>query len=81
MEKCFCDRCKKCMDEVPVKSNRILKIEIPGMMKYEYEMRKFLCKECANDIMNIIDYECDRYKLNSIVEVSKEATTNEEKMS
>ena len=77
MEKCFCDRCKKCMDEIPVKSNRILKIEKTGMINYGYEMRKFLCEECANDIMNMVDYECDRYKLEFVNLVSKEATAIE----
>lgn len=77
MERCFCDRCKKSLDEIPVKNNRYLEIRKPSTLSYDYEMRKTLCEECANDIMNIIDYECDRYKLESVVIVSKEATANE----
>jgi len=75
----FCDRCKKNIDNIPLRS--LFTLRIVKTNSDISEMRKTFCEECANDIMNLIDYECDRYRLDSVVVVSKEATSNEEKMS
>lgn len=73
MEKILCDRCKKDITHI----GRLKQIELlikndwfksAGFKNDGFEYHKTLCRECANDIMNFIDYECDRYKLKTFVE-------------
>lgn len=72
MKKRFCDRCKKeLIDE------NICNIKISGNCVNGYFSKtildKEICEECAIDMTNIIDYECDRYVFRPTVIVSKEA--------
>lgn len=78
----FCDRCKKRIEKGEITDS--LKIEkgyspnmITTSLLNHIAMDKNICKNCTNDIMNIIDYECDRFKLDTMVTVSKEANQND----
>ncbi len=61
MLKKLCDRCKK---EIERSEGEV------DFDSYFYNIiyRKIFCNKCAIDIMNVIDYECDRYKLKINVE-------------
>lgn len=69
MTKKYCDRCKKEMGE-PVKEITFTE-EIMSVNVEIY--KKEICKECMNDFINMVEYECDRYVLKPTVIVSKEA--------
>ncbi|MDO4282371.1 MAG: hypothetical protein Q4D02_01930 [Clostridia bacterium] len=72
MLKRFCDRCKK---EIPELNHEERNLSINECKKHTYKTHidKYLCEECMNDFINYIEYECNRYKLGSIVTISKEA--------
>ena len=63
----FCDRCKR-----KIKYNEVSDVFIRNYVT-DCLLRKEICEECANDFINMIEYECGRYKLDTIVRVSKEA--------
>ena len=71
MNKTFCDRCKK--DISHLKIYEAISLDIKDLKEYAMtnekgvEYHKTLCPECANDIMNIVDIECDRYELRTSV--------------
>jgi len=70
MLKRFCDRCKKEIDGL----SRSISISKERCLLPEEELyKKEICEECANDFMNMIDYECGRYKLGTVTTISKEA--------
>ena len=81
MFKSFCDRCKKEMGYL--KSYEIVHLKIEDSKEYALndekgiEYNKILCPDCATDIMNIIDFECDGYKLK--IGVETEELTNEQR--
>lgn len=72
MNKIYCDRCKK--DLGNFKSYELVNLKINDLKEYATNMEegidynKVLCPSCAIDLMNIIDIECDRYKLITKVE-------------
>lgn len=72
MNKIYCDRCKK--DLGNLKSYELVNLKINDLKEYVTNMEesidynKVLCPSCAIDLMNIIDIECDRYKLITKVE-------------
>ena len=72
MNKIYCDRCKK--DLGNFKSYELVNLKINDLKEYATNMEegidynKVLCPSCAIDLMNIIDIECDRYKLITNVE-------------
>ena len=72
MNKIYCDRCKK--DLGNLKSYEVVNLQINDLKEYVTNMEegidynKVLCPSCAIDLMNIIDIECDRYKLITKVE-------------
>ena len=63
----FCDRCKR-----KIKYNEVNDVFIRNYAT-DCLLRKEICEECTNDIINMIEYECDRYKLDTVVTISKEA--------
>lgn len=63
----FCDRCKR-----KIKYNEVNDVFIRNYVT-DCLLRKEICEECTNDIINMIKYECDRYKLDTVVTISKEA--------
>ena len=72
MNKVYCDRCKK--DVGNLKTCELVNLQINDLKEYAtnnekgIDYHKTLCPECTIDIMNIIDIECDRYKLITKVE-------------
>ncbi len=69
MVKRFCDRCKEELDyremvELNIKPERT---DNTGYLSIQ------ICEKCANDFANMIDYECQRFKLGTVVTISKEA--------
>ena len=64
----FCDRCKRKINSD--ENNRLAIINYPTE---KCLLDKEMCEECANDIANMIEYECDRYKLDTVIRISKEA--------
>ena len=72
MNKVYCDRCKK--DIGNLKSYELVNLQINDLKEYAtnnekgIDYHKTLCPECSIDLMNIIDIECDRYKLITKVE-------------
>ena len=72
MNKVYCDRCKKDMGYL--KTYELANLQINDLKEYAtnndkgIDYRKTLCPECVIDLMNIIDIECDRYKLITKVE-------------
>lgn len=72
MNKVYCDRCKK--DIGKLKSYELVNLQINDLKEYAtnnekgIDYRRTLCPECVIDLMNIIDIECDRYKLITKVE-------------
>lgn len=72
MNKVYCDRCKK--DIGKLKSYELVNLQINDLKEYAtnnekgIDYRRTLCPECSIDLMNIIDIECDRYKLITKVE-------------
>ena len=72
MNKVYCDRCKK--DIGHLKGYELVNLQINDLKEYatnnerSIDYHKTLCPECAIDLMNIIDIECDRYKLITKVE-------------
>ena len=72
MNKVYCDRCKK--DIGNLKTYELVNLQINDLKEYatnnekSIDYRRTLCPECAIDLMNIIDIECDRYKLITKVE-------------
>lgn len=72
MNKVYCDRCKK--DIGNLKSYELVNLQINDLKEYalsnakNIDYHKTICPDCATDIMNIIDIECDRYKLITKVE-------------
>ncbi len=61
----FCDRCKR-----KIKGIDVIDVSINSNKE---DFHKEVCEECASDIMNLIEYECDRHKLDTVVTISKEA--------
>lgn len=60
MKKEYCDRCKEEIGIWPI--NKIeCKREEMAITKELFE--KKVCEKCMNDLINIMDYECSRYKL------------------
>ena len=57
-----------------LKTYELVNLQINDLKEYDtnnekgIDYRKTLCPECAIDIMNIIDIECDGYKLITKVE-------------
>lgn len=82
MQKQFCDRCKgeikesystsELYIEMPEKPRGVCDIFLPNK-----KIHKDLCEKCVNDILNIIEYECDRFQSSLVITVSKEATEND----
>lgn len=72
MTKRFCDRCKR---ELTNKNICNIKISVSDGEKYLYKtiLDKEICEECAINMANITDYECNRHILRPAVIVSKEA--------
>ena len=74
MNKVYCDRCKKDMGYL--KTYELVNLKINDLKEYALNNEqginhnKTICPECAIDLMNIIDIECDRYKL--IMKVEEE---------
>lgn len=72
MNKVYCDRCKK--DIGNLKTYELVNLQINDLKEYAtnnekgIDYHKTLCPECSTDLMNIIDIECDRYKLITKVE-------------
>ena len=72
MNKVYCDRCKKDMGYL--KTYELVDLQIKDLKEYALNneqginYNKTICPECAVDLMNIIDIECDRYKLITKVE-------------
>ena len=72
MNKIYCDRCKK--DIGNLKTYELINLQINDLKEYAtnnekgIDYHKTLCPECSIDLMNIIDIECDRYKLITKVE-------------
>lgn len=72
MNKVYCDKCKK--DIGNLKSYELVNLQVNDLKAYAtnnekgIDYHKTLCQECAIDLMNIIDFECDRYKLITKVE-------------
>ena len=72
MNKVYCDRCKK--DLGNLRSYELVNLQISDLKEYALNnekginYNKVICPECAVDLMNIIDIECDRYKLITKVE-------------
>ena len=72
MNKVYCDRCKK--DLGKLKSYELIDLRIRDFKTYDtnneksINYHKTICPGCAIDLMNIIDIECDRYKLITKVE-------------
>lgn len=72
MRKTYCDRCKK--DLSNLKWSELVNLKINDLKEYAkdnekcIDYNKVLCQSCATDLMNIIDIECDRYKLITKVE-------------
>ena len=75
MYKVYCDRCKR--DLGNLKSYEVVNLQINDLKEYATNdekgiyYHKTICPECAVDLMNIIDIECDRYKLTTKVEGEK----------
>lgn len=72
MTKRFCDMCKK-----QLKVENVCNIKISGNCLNGYYCKtildKEICEECAINMANAIDYECNRHILRPTVIVSKEA--------
>ena len=72
MNKVYCDRCKRELGNL--KTYEVVNLQINDLKEYatndekSLEYHKTICLDCAIDIMNIIDIECDRYKLITKVE-------------
>ena len=72
MNKVYCDRCKKDMGYL--KNYELVDLQIKDLKEYALNnekginYNKTICPECAIDLMNIIDIECDKYKLITKVE-------------
>lgn len=72
MNKTYCDRCKKDLDNL--KSFELVNLKINDLKEYAKDNEKGInyskvfCPSCAIDLMNIIDIECNRYKLITKVE-------------
>ena len=72
MNKVYCDRCKK--DIGTLKTYELVNLQINDLKEYAtnddkgINYHKTICPECVIDLMNIIDIECDRYKLITKVE-------------
>lgn len=72
MKKVYCDRCKK--DIGKLKSYELINLQINDLKEYDtnddkgINYHKTICPKCAIDLMNIINIECDRYKLITKVE-------------
>lgn len=72
MRKTYCDRCKK--DLSNLKCYELVNLKINDLKEYAkdtekgIDYNKVFCQSCAIDLMNIIDIECDRYKLITKVE-------------
>ena len=72
MNKVYCDRCKK--DLGNLKHYELVNLKIEDLKEYALndekgiQYSKTLCPSCSIDIINIIDSECDRYKLITKVE-------------
>ena len=72
MNKVYCDRCKK--DLGNLKTYELVDLQINDLKEHAInnekglEYHKTICPNCAIDLMNIIDIECDRYKLITKVE-------------
>lgn len=72
MNKVYCDRCKKDMGYL--KTYELVDLQIKDLKEYALNnekginYNKTICPECAIDLMNIIDIECDKYKLITKVE-------------
>lgn len=74
MTKYFCDRCKKVMEDDEkcyIEIGSVTNNTMPKTILY-----KEICKDCAINMTNSIDYECDRHILRPTVIVSKEAVDN-----
>lgn len=75
MNKTFCDRCKK--DISNLKVYEMVSLGIKDLKQYALndekgiKYNKTICPECAIDLMNIIDIECDEYILKTCVERSE----------
>lgn len=63
----FCDRCKR-----KINSDENSKLTIINYSTGKYLLDKEMCEECTNDIINMIEYECGRYKLDTVIKISKE---------
>lgn len=69
MKKEYCDRCKEEFKEWP-----IYRIECKKE-NYSIERLNFskkVCEKCMNELLNIIDYECNRYKLETKIVLNSE---------
>lgn len=72
MNKVYCDRCKR--DLGILKTYELVNLQMNDLKEYAttndrgIDYHKTICPDCAIDIMNIIDIECDRYKLITKVE-------------
>ena len=72
MKKIYCDRCK--IDMGYLKTYELVNLQINDLKEYAtndekgIDYHKIICPECAVDLMNVIDIECDRYKLITKVE-------------
>ena len=63
----FCDRCKR-----KINSDEKNKLTIINYSTVGYLLDKEMCEECTNNIINMIECECDRYKLDTVIRISKE---------
>lgn len=72
MTKHFCDLCKKELVDENVCNIKISGNRLNGYF-HKTILDKEICEECAINMANITDYECNRHILRPTVIVSKEA--------
>lgn len=66
MRKRFCDRCK---EELKNEEDNYIKIVEDNYKeeKCEVVINKELCKSCMEDLVNMVNFECNRYTLKTEV--------------
>ena len=69
MLKRICDRCKLEIKE----DEKMNHLYVDEYGKASYKKSIEICDSCMNDFVNMIEYECEIYKIDTVVTISKEA--------
>lgn len=74
----ICDRCKREIKETDGWKRKINIVEYGGAGIANYVYEKEICKDCAIDIMNILDFEFNQFKYESKVTLNTNMEAKDE---